>query len=140
MEAGFRPEVGDVDETEYEARRDAAWRDWLMEELNGNDRPLRDFLDLGFTVSDLEKIRDALLDLPELREHFPRLNAASLDEIHGSIKEAFDDWVDFGKRQCSDESDKAFLELEKAERLAGEPHRDYRKQCCSVNSGVRASS
>ncbi len=114
VEAGLRPEVGDVDETEYEARRDAAWRDWLMEELNGNDRRLRDFLDLGFTVSDLEKIRDALLDLPELREHFPRAKGASLDEIHGSIKDAFDDWVDFGKRRCSDESDKAFLELEKA--------------------------
>ena len=115
VEAGLRPEVGDVDETEYEARRDAAWRDWLMEELNGNDRRLRDFLDLGFTVSDLEKIRDALLDLPKLREHFPRAKGVSLDEIHGSIKDAFDDWVDFGKRHCSDESDKAFLELEKAE-------------------------
>ena len=115
VEAGLRPEVGDVDETEYEARRDAAWRDWLMEELNGNDRRLRDFLDLGFTVSDLEKIRDALLDLPELREHFPRLNVASLDEIRASITETFAGWVDFGKRHCSDESDKAFLELEKAE-------------------------
>ena len=30
VEAGLRPEVGDVDETEYEARRDAAWRDWLI--------------------------------------------------------------------------------------------------------------
>ena len=115
VEAGLRPEVGDVDETEYEARRDAAWRDWLMEELNGNDRRLRDFLDLGFTVSDLEKIRDALLDMPELREHFPRLNVASLDEIRASITETFAGWVDFGKRHCSDESDKAFLELEKAE-------------------------
>ena len=115
VEAGLRPEVGDVDETEYEARRDAAWRDWLIRELGSDDRRLRDFLELGFSVADLEKIRDALLELPELREYFPRAKGASLDEIHGSIKEAFDDWVDFGKRQCSDESDKAFLELEKAE-------------------------
>ena len=61
-----------VDEIEYDERRDAAWRDWLAIELDGDDERLSDFLELGFSVADLEKIRDALLVLPELREHFPR--------------------------------------------------------------------
>ena len=44
-------------------------------------RELRNFLELGFSAADLEKIRDALLALPELREHFPRSGGASPDDI-----------------------------------------------------------
>ena len=119
VDAGLRPDVGDVDETEYEARRDAAWRDWLVQELGGDDGRLRDFLELGFSVADLEKIRDALLELPELRERFPRVNGASPDEVRASIREAFHAWADFGKRHCSDESDKAFQELGEVENWLG---------------------
>ena len=119
VDAGLRPDVGDVDETEYGARRDAAWRDWLVQELGGDDGRLRDFLELGFSVADLEKIRDALLELPELREHFPREHGASPDEVRASIREAFCAWADFGKRHCSDESDKAFQELGEVENWLG---------------------
>ena len=113
VEAGLPPGLGDVDETEHEARRDAAWRDWLAGLLEGDDERLRDFLELGFQVSDLEKIRDALLSLPELGEHFPRARGVSPDEIMASIEEAFDAWAEVGRR-CLDEEDKAFQELEKA--------------------------
>ena len=113
LEAGLRPDLGDVDEIEYDERRDAAWRDWLAEELNSNDARLRDFLELGFPVADLEKIRDALLDLPELRENFPRAKGASPDDIHVSIEEAFAAWAEVG-RSCLNDEDKAFIQLEKA--------------------------
>ena len=113
VEAGLRPDLGDVDEIEYEARRDAAWRDWLIQELGEDDGQLRDFLELGFSVSDLEKIRDAMLSLPELREHFPRSRGVSPDEIMASIEEAFDAWAEVGRR-CLNEEDKAFQELERA--------------------------
>ena len=112
VEAGLRPGLGDVDEIEYEARRDAAWRDWLAGVLDGDDARLRDFLELGFSTTDLERIRDALLGLPELREHFPRARGVSLDEIHVSIEEAFDAWAEVGKLCCSDEADKAFQEID----------------------------
>ena len=114
VEAGLRPELGEVDKIEYEARRDAAWRDWLAGVLDGEDPRLRDFLELGFSVADLEKIRDALLVLPELREHFPRLRGVSPDEIMASIEEAFDAWAEVGERHCGDEADKAFEQLEMA--------------------------
>ncbi len=114
FDAGLRPEVGDVDGIEYEARRDAAWRDWLVRELGGDEGGLRDFLELGFSVADLEKIRDALLELPELREHFPRSGGVSADEIRASITEAFHAWAGFAERHCSDDADKAFQELGKA--------------------------
>ncbi|MDE0332184.1 MAG: UvrD-helicase domain-containing protein [Nitrospinae bacterium] len=114
VEAGLRPDLGDVDEIEYEARRDTAWRDWLALELDGDDAPLRDFLELGFQAADLAKIRDALLELPELREHFPRAKSASPDEIHAEIEEAFDAWAEVGERHCTDETDKAYQEIEKA--------------------------
>ena len=113
VEAGLRPDIGDVDEIEHDARRDAAWRDWLAGALSGEDARLRDFLELGFPVADLEKIRDALLDLPELREHFPRAKDASPDEIRASIEGAFDAWAEVGRR-CLNEEDKAFQEIEKA--------------------------
>lgn len=114
VEADLPPDLESVDEIEYDERRDAAWRDWLARALNGEDAQLRDFLELGFSTTDLEKIRDALLALPELREHFPRLGGASPDEILASIKEAFEGWADFGESHCSDKSDKAFQQLEKA--------------------------
>lgn len=114
VEAGLRPDLGDVDEIEYEARRDSAWRDWLVGALDGEDPRLRDFLELGFSATDLEKIRDALLILPELREHFPRAGSAFADEIHASIKEAFDAWAEVGERHCVDKADKAFEQLEMA--------------------------
>ncbi len=115
VEAGLRPDVGEVDKVEREARRDAAWRDWLAQTLDGDDARLRDFLELGFSATDLERIRDALLDLPELREHFPRAKGASPDEIHACIQEAFEAWADFGERHCSDEEDKALQQLGEAE-------------------------
>ncbi len=114
VEARLRPDLGDVDEIEYDERRDAAWRDWLAIELDGDDERLSDFLELGFSVADLEKIRDALLVLPELREHFPRSGGASPDEIRASITEAFEAWAEVGERYCSDKADKAFQQLEKA--------------------------
>ena len=114
VEAGLRPDLGDVDEIEYAERRDAAWRDWLAGVLDGEDPRLRDFLELGFSVADLEKIRDALLVLPELREHFPRLRGVSPDEIMASIEEAFDAWAEVGERHCGDKADKAFEQLEMA--------------------------
>ena len=114
VEAGFRPDLGDVDEIEYAARRDAAWRDWLAEVLDGDDPRLRDFMELGFSAADLEKIRDALLDLPELRENFPRARGASPGEIHVEIEEAFGAWADFGESHCSDQADKAFQEIDEA--------------------------
>ena len=114
VEARLPPDLGDVDEIEQDARRDAAWRDWLARTLNGEDAQLRNFLDLGFSAADLEKIRDALLALPELREHFPRSGGASPDEILASIKKAFDEWADFGESHCGDETDKAFEQLEMA--------------------------
>ena len=113
VEAGLRPDLGDVDEIEHGARRDAAWREWLAQVLDGDDRRLRDFLELGFPVSDLEKIRDAMLDLPELREHFPCSHGASPVEIRASIEDAFDAWAEVGSR-CVNEEDKAFIQLEKA--------------------------
>ncbi|MCY3823329.1 MAG: UvrD-helicase domain-containing protein [Nitrospinae bacterium] len=114
VEAGLRPDIGDVDEIEYEARRDAAWRDWLVQALNTEDARLRDFLELGFSVADLEKIRDAMLSLPELGEHFPRSRGVSPDEIMASIEEAFDAWAEVGERYCGDKADKAFEQLEMA--------------------------
>ena len=114
VEAELRPDVGDVDEIEYDERCDAAWRDWLAIELDGDDERLSDFLELGFSVADLEKIRDALIVLPELREHFPRSGGASPDGIFASITAAFEAWTDFGERHCSNEEDKAFQELDKA--------------------------
>ncbi len=115
LEAGLRPDIGDVDVVAYEARRDAAWRDWLAGALDGEDPRLRDFLELGFQAADLEKIRDALLALPELRAHFPRSRGASPDEVRASIREAFAAWTDFGNRHCTDETDKAFQQLGGAE-------------------------
>ena len=114
VEAGLPPGIGDVDEIDQEARRDAAWRDWLAIELDGDDERLSDFLELGFSVADLEKIRDALLVLPELRENFPRAKDASPDEILASIKVAFEACAEVGERYCSDKADKAFQQLEKA--------------------------
>ena len=49
LEAGLRPDIGEVDETEREERRDAAWRDWLAGALDTEDALLRDFLELGFS-------------------------------------------------------------------------------------------
>ena len=115
VEAGLRPDVGEVDKVEREARREAAWRDWLAQTLDGDDARLRDFLELGFSATDLEKIRDAMLDLPELKEHFPRAKGASPDEIHACIQEAFKAWAVFGERHCSDEEDKALQQLGEAE-------------------------
>ncbi len=115
VEARLPPDLGDVDEIEQDERRDAAWRDWLAQKLDGDDARLRDFLELGFSATDLERIREAILDLPELREHFPRLGGASPDEIHASIQEAFEAWADFGERHCSDEEDKALQQLGEAE-------------------------
>ena len=114
VEADLPPDLESVDEIEYDERRDAAWRDWLAIELDGDDERLSDFLELGFSVADLEKIRDALLVLPELREHFPRSGGASPDEIRASITEAFEAWAEVGERHCSNEEDKAFQELDKA--------------------------
>ncbi len=114
VEARLRPDLENVGEIEYDARRDAVWRDWLAQALDGEDARLRDFLELGFSTTDLEKIRDALLVLPELREHFPRSGGASPDEIRASAKKAFDAWVEVGERHCSNEEDKAFQQLEKA--------------------------
>ena len=113
LEAGLRPDIGDVDVIAYEARRDAAWRDWLAGVLDGEDPRLRDFLELGFSVADLEKIGDALLALPELRAHFPRAGGASAGEIHASIEATFAAWAEVGRR-CLNEEDKAFQELGKA--------------------------
>lgn len=113
VEAGLRPDLGDVDEIEHDARRDAAWRDWLAQTLDGDDERLLDFLELGFPVADLERIRDALLAVPELREHFPRERGNSPDKIFASIKEAFEAWAEVGRR-CVNEEDKAFIQLEKA--------------------------
>ena len=114
VEAKLPPDLGDVDEIEQDARRDSAWRDWLAQELDGDDERLSDFLELGFSAADLEKIRDALRVLPELRAHFPRSGGASPEEIRESITEAFDAWADFGESHCGDEADKAFQEIEKA--------------------------
>ena len=114
VEARLRPDLGDVDKIEYEARRDAAWRDWLAGVLDTEDARLRDYLELGFSVADLEKIRGALLDLPELREHFPRSRSASHDEIYAAIRGSFGVWAEIGERHCTDETDKAFQEIEKA--------------------------
>ncbi len=113
VEAGLRPDLGDVDEIEHDTRRDAAWRDWLTQALNSGDARLRNFLELGFPVADLEKIRDAMLDLPELREHFPRSHGASPVEIRASIADAFDAWAEVG-RHCVNDEDKALIQLEKA--------------------------
>ena len=115
VEAELPPDLGEVDKIEHEERRDAAWRDWLAEVLDGDDERLRDFLELGFSATDLEKIRDALLTLPELREHFPRAGGASPDEIHAQVEEAFDAWAEVGERHCGDKADKAFQQLEEAE-------------------------
>ena len=114
VEADLPPDLENVDEIEYDERRDTAWRDWLARTLNGEDAQLRNFLDLGFSAADLEKIRDALLALPELREHFPRSGGASPDDIRASITEAFEAWADFGESHCGDETDKAFGQLEMA--------------------------
>ncbi len=113
LDAGLPPEAGNVDEIEYEARRDTAWRDWLTQVLNGEDAQLRDFLELGFQVADLERIRDALLDLPELREHFPRSRDVSPDRIYTEVAEAFSTWAEVG-RHCMNKKDKAFQQLEMA--------------------------
>ncbi|MCE2452248.1 MAG: UvrD-helicase domain-containing protein [Nitrospinae bacterium] len=113
VEAGMRPDLGDVDEIEHDARRDAAWRDWLAQALNSDDAQLLDFLELGFSAADLEKIRDAMLALPELRAHFPRSRGASADEIHAAVEAAFDAWAEVGRR-CVNEEDRAFQEIDKA--------------------------
>lgn len=114
VEAELPPGLGEVDDVEREARRDAAWRDWLAGVLEGDDERLRDFLELGFQVSDLEKIRDALLELPELRERFPCARGVSPDENHAQVEEAFDAWAEVGERHCGDKTDKAFEQLEMA--------------------------
>ena len=114
VEADLPPDLENVDEIEQDERRDAAWRDWLAIQLDGDDERLSDFLELGFSVADLEKIRDALIVLPELRENFPRAKDASPDEILASIKVAFEAWAEVGERHCSDKADKAFQQLEKA--------------------------
>ncbi len=132
VEARLRPDLESVDEIEYDARRDEAWRGWLARELNTENAQLRNFLELGFSAADLERIRNALLVLPELREHFPRAEGASPDEILASIKEAFDAWAEVGERHCSDRADKAFQQLEKArgwlESLSGLPQTELLRE------------
>ena len=113
IEAGLRPDVSDVDLLAYEARRDAAWRDWLAEKMSGAHPALRDFLDLGFGAADLEKIRDALLELPELRASFPCSAWVSCEEeAHTSIRRNFMEWESFAQAHCVDDTDKARLEVE----------------------------
>lgn len=111
MDAGLRPDIMDVDEAEYEARRDSAWRRWLMGAMGGEDQRLRDFLELGFSAADLEKIRDAMLALPEFGEGFPRSGEVSPDDLWDSVEEAFSAWEEFAEEHCLDRWDKAFDEV-----------------------------
>ena len=115
VEAGLSPDLTDVNEVEHEERRDAAWRDWLIRELEGDDPRLRDFLSLGFSAAGLEKIRDAMLALPEFRESFPRSKGVSPVETRAAIEEKFAAWRSFGRAHCLDGSDRAFQEMREIE-------------------------
>lgn len=120
VEAGLPPDLTDVNEVEYEARRGAAWRGWLMRTLEGDDPQLRDFLSLGFSTGHLAEIRDAMLALPELRKFFPRSREISPEEIREEIREQHSVWENFAEAHCLNKTDKAFQEVEKAERWLGE--------------------
>ena len=119
VEAGLPPDLTDVNEVEHEERRDAAWRDWLIRELEGDDPRLRDFLALGFSAADLEKIRDAMLALPEFRESFPRSKGVSPAETRAAIEKKFAAWRSFGEAHCLDGSDRAFQEMKEVESWFG---------------------
>ncbi len=114
VDAGLPPDIGEVDEVELGVQLERVWRDWLVKELDGDDRRLADFLELGFSVADLEKIRDAMLALPEMREYFPSAGRTSPDDIHAAMKKEYLAWEDFAKRHCLDDTDKAFQELARA--------------------------
>ncbi len=111
MAAGLGPGAGDVDMPGYEELRDRLWREWLGERLTKGDPALELFLVLGFGLRDLEMVRNAMLDSPELREGFPKAEGKSLHEIKASIIEAFERWKAFGEANCPDPADKGFAQI-----------------------------
>lgn len=111
MEAGLGPDAGDVDIPGYEELRDRLWGEWLGERLTKGDSALEPFLSLGFGLRDLEAVRVAMLEAPELRTGFPKAEGKSLSEIKAFIQRAFAEWKAFGEAHCADPSDKAFAQI-----------------------------
>jgi len=118
MAAGLGPGAGDVDMPGYEELRERLWRDWLGERLTNGDPGLEPFLALGFGVSHLETVRNAMLDSPELREGFPKAGGKSLPDIKASIIEGFEGWKAFGEANCPDHDDRGFAQIAGVEEWA----------------------
>ena len=111
IEAGLRPGAGDVDQDAYDHLRDRVWEEWLQERMTVGDEALERFLKLGFGQKNLEDIRSALLDLPELSEGFPVADNRSLEEIKETIRDLFGHWRLFADSIVEDNSDKAYGQI-----------------------------
>ena len=111
IEAGLRPGAGEVDQDAHDRLRDRVWEEWLRERMTAGDAALERFLELGFGQKQLENVRDALLDLPELRGGFPVAENKSLEEIKKTIRALFERWRSFADSIVSDKSDKAYGQI-----------------------------
>jgi len=112
IEAGLRPGVGDVDMDAHDALRDRFWEEELRDRMTRGDPAIEMFLELGFGLKDLEGVRDALLNFPELRAGFPSSENQSPAEIKAKVRELFEHWRTFADSVIQDKSDKAYLQLE----------------------------
>ncbi len=112
IEAGLRPGAGDVDPAAFEDLRDRVWTEWLRDRLVERDPAAELFLELGFTGKNLESVRDALLDFPELRGGFLRSGNRMTEEILKEIRGAFERWRDIADANCLDTLDRAYAQLD----------------------------
>ncbi|HBK78203.1 MAG TPA: hypothetical protein DDZ83_00710 [Nitrospinae bacterium] len=112
IEAGLRPGAGDVDTDAHDDLRDRLWEGWLRERMTGGDPAIEMFLELGFGLKNLEEVRDALLDFPELRAGFPIPENRSPAEIKETVRASFRRWRALADSIVQDKSDKAYLQLE----------------------------
>ncbi|MEK6709046.1 MAG: UvrD-helicase domain-containing protein [Nitrospinota bacterium] len=111
LEAGLAPGAGEVDPLAHEELRGRLWAEWLADRFSRGDPALGEFLSLGLTLGHLAALRDALLELPELAEGFPRARSLSPAGIKEKVREAFGRWKDFADAECADRSDTAYAQV-----------------------------
>ncbi|MEE9273723.1 MAG: UvrD-helicase domain-containing protein, partial [bacterium] len=107
LDAGLRPDA-EVNPLAFEELRDRVWEEWLTERLSGEDPALAVFLELGFSIAQLSTLRDAMLELPEMRGGFPAAEGLTPGRMKESIRKAFSKWKKRAAALCRDKSDKAF--------------------------------
>ncbi|MBI3126584.1 MAG: UvrD-helicase domain-containing protein [Candidatus Tectomicrobia bacterium] len=111
LEAGLAPGAGEVDIVAHEALRDRLWQEWLAERFTRGDEGIEAFLSLGLSLGHLTALRDSLLELPELREGFPRARDLSSGELMERVRACHARWAALADAECLDRSDKAYAEV-----------------------------